>query len=444
LESGPVSASRSTGSAFSPALPGCAASITGGGAPIDPITITNNTAEGFSGEGFFLSFGLENVTSTTFTFSNNTMIDCKEGVFIYGFDGCTVRISGNTATDCHSGMAICEIDEGRGADAEITGNTVTYDPLLGPGNYGIYIYCPEDTTRISGNRVTGPYQYGMIIDNINCSGRSPGIVFVESNSISGSEYGLYFTDLAYSGPAQVTVLHNVIDGVDYGIYTSSMSHASDPLTSVVFAGNCILNTALNTALYGFYNDSGELVDAKHNWWGDASGPFDNKTLPGTPDYNNVMGTGSAVTSYVDYYEWLTSPDSAEKPTPISPANGSAGVSLTPTLTSGPFVSLLPGVTHKASHWQLGTAADFTSGLMIDEESLSDLTAKTVTASLANGTVYYWRVRYRDSNDVLSEWSDTWSFRTGGSSGGGGGCSAGFDAALLLFLIPLCLMMKNRK
>jgi len=297
---------------------------------------------------------LENVTSTTFTFSNNTMIDCKEGVFIYGFDGCTVRISGNTATDCHSGMAICEIDEGRGADAEITGNTVTYDPLLGPGNYGIYIYCPEDTTRISGNRVTGPYQYGMIIDNINCSGRSPGIVFVESNSISGSEYGLYFTDLAYSGPAQVTVLHNVIDGVDYGIYTSSMSHASDPLTSVVFAGNCILNTALNTALYGFYNDSGELVDAKHNWWGDASGPFDNKTLPGTPDYNNVMGTGSAVTSYVDYYEWLTSPDSAEKPTPISPANGSAGVSLTPTLTSGPFVSLLPGVTHKASHWQLGT------------------------------------------------------------------------------------------
>ena len=355
-----------------------------------------------------------------------------------------MRISGNTATDCHSGMAICEIDEGRGADAEITGNTVTYDPLLGPGNYGIYIYCPEDTTRISGNRVTGPYQYGMIIDNINCSGRSPGIVFVESNSISGSEYGLYFTDLAYSGPAQVTVLHNVIDGVDYGIYTSSMSHASDPLTSVVFAGNCILNTALNTALYGFYNDSGELVDAKHNWWGDASGPFDNKTLPGTPDYNNVMGTGSAVTSYVDYYEWLTSPDSAEKPTPISPANGSAGVSLTPTLTSGPFVSLLPGVTHKASHWQLGTAADFTSGLMIDEESLSDLTAKTVTASLANGTVYYWRVRYRDSNDVLSEWSDTWSFRTGGSSGGGGGCSAGFDAALLLFLIPLCLMMKNRK
>ncbi|GAB1426683.1 hypothetical protein MASR2M17_01090 [Aminivibrio sp.] len=131
-----------------------------------------------------------------------------------------------------------------------------------------------------------------------------------------------------------------------------------PLPRSVFAGNSILNTAL----CGFYSATG-LVDARHNWWGHASGPFDDKTLPGNPDYNNPTGTGGRVTENVDYDPWLTSPVSAEKPTLISPADGSVAVSVTPTLTSN---SLFLCDTHKATHWQLGTVQDFTSGLVIDE------------------------------------------------------------------------------
>ncbi|GAB1400575.1 hypothetical protein MASR1M66_20300 [Aminivibrio sp.] len=414
-----------------------------GGAPTTPITITNNTVEGFSSYGFYMSFSY--VTSTTFTFSNNTMIECNDGVYIYGFDGSTVRISGNTATDCYNGMDLEEFDEGTGADAEITGNTVTYDPLLGTAGTGIGICCPEDTTRILGNKITGPYEYGMYIEDLGCCGREPAIVFVESNAISGSEYGLYFDDLVCCMPAQVSVLHNVVDGVDYGIYANSMSYADDPLTSVVFAGNSILNTAL----YGFYNATGELVDARHNWWGHASGPFDDKTLPGNPDYNNPTGTGGRVTENVDYDPWLTSPVSAEKPTLISPADGSVAVSVTPTLTSSPFVSTLP-VTHKATHWQLGTVQDFTSGLVIDEESTSDLIAKTIAVPLAYSTTYYWRVMYKDSNDVLSEESATWSFTTVAEptpptpGKGSSGCAVGsFTPAVLLLLLPLALVIRKK-
>jgi len=412
-----------------------------GGAPTTPVTITNNTAEDFSSHGF--SFFFSNMEGTEFTFSNNTMINCRIGSYMCGFNGCTVRITGNTAFDCYTGMECEELDKGLGGDAEITGNTLTRAASLGPGDAGIDIRCPEDTTRISGNKVKGPFQYGIYIEYLGSFGRTPAIVFVESNAIAGTEYGIYFNYLLYSMPAEVTVRCNEVKNADHGIYVASMSTGliSHADTHVLFSGNSILNAAL----YGFYNNTGELLDGKGNWWGDAGGPFDDKTLPGTPDYNNPSGTGSRVSEYVDYEPWLIEPAGAEKPALLSPADGSAGVSLTPPLISGPFASLLPGVTHKASHWQLGTAADFTSGLMIDEENLSDLTAKTVAAALANGTAYYWRVRYRDSNDVLSEWSDTWSFITGGSSGGGGGCEAGgFGPAMLLLMVPLCLMMKNRK
>ncbi len=119
---------------------------------------------------------------------------------------------------------------------------------------------------------------GISIDNIGDSGREPAVVFVERNFISGSEYGLYFDDPAYDIPAEVTVRFNVVNDVDYGIYTRNFSYASHPLTSVLFRGNSIEDASL----YGFFNVSTELVDAGENWWGDATGPFDDKALPGTP------------------------------------------------------------------------------------------------------------------------------------------------------------------
>jgi len=48
------------------------------------------------------------------------------------------------------------------------------------------------------------------------------------------------------------------------------------------------------------------LDAENNWWGDVTGPYDNKTLSkGVPNYNNPGGLGNAVSSYVDYRPWCT-------------------------------------------------------------------------------------------------------------------------------------------
>ena len=99
-------------------------------------------------------------------------------------------------------------------------------------------------------------------------------------------------------------------------------------------------------------------------------------------------------------------------------------------------------------WQAATASDFSSGVVIDEESTTSLTSYAVPGgTLEYGTTYYWRARFRDSDDNLTEWSDTWSFTTetepAPSGGGGGGCSAlGFSPSLLLLAIP-ALLLKRR-
>ena len=413
-----------------------------GGSPTTPVTITNNTMEGFSDHGFYAG-SWSYLTGTTFTFTGNTMRECYTGIYVYGFDGSTIRINNNTVIDCEYGMDLEEFDEGMGTDAQVMGNTITLDESLS-GSEGLALCCMEDTTTISGNVVTGPYKYGMYVDYVGCCGKEPAVVFVEGNRVTGADYGLYFYDAAYL-PAELSVRDNIVTGNDYGIYIDEFTEASDPESSVQFTNN---NLADNS-LYGFYNETSDLADAKGNWWGDASGPFDDKTLPGTPDYNNPAGTGSRVSEYVDYDPWLTEAPKPAAPVLLSPADGAADVSVTVALETEPFVTGLP-VTHKATVWQAATASDFSSGVVIDEESTTSLTSYAVPdGTLDYGTTYYWRARFRDSDDTLTEWSATWSFTTEAepgptpSGGGGGGCSTpGFIPSALLLALPV-LLLKRR-
>ena len=374
----------------------------------NPISITNNTFENFTGGiGFYASFGY--LTSTTFTFTGNTMRNCEEGMDIYGFDGCTIRISGNTAVDCYYGMILSDFDHGLGTDAEVTGNIVTLDAALGPGNIGMFFCCPENSTIISGNTVTGPYDTGMHFEDVGCCGMSPVMLFVENNTVEGAMYGIAFNEILCCIPGEVSVQNNLAGENEVGMFVSVNNFPSDPLTAVQFTGNSVPG---NTG-WGFYNNSGTIIDAVGNWWGSASGPLDDKTLPGVPDYNNPSGTGSRVSSYVDYSPWLTSaPSSIEKPVLLFPANEAVKISLTPTLKTNPFVSGDSGVTHKSTMWQVGTASDFNSGKVIDDESSTYLTSRKIPKNtLITNTQYYWRVRFKGSNDSLSDWSDTWSFTT---------------------------------
>jgi hypothetical protein len=63
-------------------------------------------------------------------------------------------------------------------------------------------------------------------------------------------------------------------------------------TVLTLEQNCIVDNVD----YGLRNETGAVVTAEDNWWGNASGPYHS---------TNPTGSGNAVTDNVDFDPWLT-------------------------------------------------------------------------------------------------------------------------------------------
>ena len=270
-----------------------------GGGPTDPVVIINNTLQ--DGVYGFFAHWLGTMKGTDFTFTGNTVSDCGTGLVAEGFDGCTIRICDNTFTDCMGyGIQVGKLDGGMGTDAVISGNHVT---LSGPfvGVCGIHVIHAEDTTLVTENKVDGPYDYGIHFEQVGAFGKDPAILEVEKNVVLGSVLsGMHFGTLAFSTRADVSVLHNTVENCGSGFHVILFNNVSG--SSAVFNENNITGNS-----FGFANDSLELIDARNNWWGHASGPDDDRLVPVTPPYNNPSGLGDRVTAFVDYKPWLSEP-----------------------------------------------------------------------------------------------------------------------------------------
>jgi hypothetical protein len=103
----------------------------------------------------------------------------------------------------------------------------------------------------------------------------------------------------------------------------------------------------------------------------------------------------------------------QQPIIISPYHGEADVSLTPELSTGQFYDP-DGDAHGRTRWQISSRpGDFSEGfLVLGVDTDFYLTSLIVPRSvLDEETTYYWRVRFYDSKNSGSEWSDICSFRT---------------------------------
>jgi hypothetical protein len=102
------------------------------------------------------------------------------------------------------------------------------------------------------------------------------------------------------------------------------------------------------------------------------------------------------------------------PTNVSPADLATDIGETPTLTGSTYYSLY-GKTQKSSQWQVSTDNTFATTDYDSGEVLGVGVTHAVPASnLSVSTTYYWRVRYRDSDDTYSEYSTPTEFATAAS------------------------------
>ena len=114
---------------------------------------------------------------------------------------------------------------------------------------------------------------------------------------------------------------------------------------------------------------------------------------------------------VRYHQFLNS--APNQPALESPEDGSQDIPLNTTLVSGAFSdeNTAEGDFHYQSHWQVSRDSSFATPVL---DLISPVSLNTLILSgslLTEDVVYYWRVRYFDSYEAGSEWSETYSFKT---------------------------------
>jgi hypothetical protein len=120
-----------------------------------------------------------------------------------------------------------------------------------------------------------------------------------------------------------------------------------------------------------------------------------------------------------------------KPTNVTPANAAINVAPTATLTGSEYLNLY-GIAKKSAIWQISTSSDFSSPIY-NANSVGTGVSNTITSGVLSATTkYFWRVRYEDVSNNVSEFSDPTEFTTAASmnvdflvvAGGGSGAANG--------------------
>lgn len=252
-------------------------------------TVSNNHIEGFSytGGSFTASSILGVATDGIMTISDNTIVEGQVGV--------NLQQSGSYPGGSSSG--------------EVYGNTFTASTAgTGvPTYYGAITWSEGGALPPEGNRPLPPSAFDeeMVAQsaagsNVRSTEMATMTVDLADNvftsTTAGAGAGLYMLALATS-PQTVTGDSNTFSGFEVAIVADKDPGAS--LNSTWRRNSFVGNT------YGIYDLTGVLQDARENWWNDATGPADPKSLPATPNYNNPGGMGDSVTAFIDYNPWYT-------------------------------------------------------------------------------------------------------------------------------------------
>jgi hypothetical protein len=208
-----------------------------------------------------------------------------------------------------------------------------------------------------------------------------------------------------------TVATNVADITNFAdVYLGAA--ASNPATradaSALQAGDLYFNT-VSDALFVYDGAAWQAAALD-------AGSFVASSEVGTGANQIVRLDGSARLPAVDGSQLTNIPLPAEvfTPTNVTPVNADTDITETPTLTGSTYLSLY-GKTQKSSQWQISTVVDFASTAYDSNEVVGvGVTHAVPAGNLSVSQLYYWRVRYRDTDDTWSDWSTATTFTTAAS------------------------------
>lgn len=218
-------------------------------------------------DGIWLGAG-----SSSNTLTNNTLTNNYQGFEVYISNNNTFTSNIASSNDNYG----FKIDSGDGN--EFTGNTANSNT-----KFGFYVVTGDgggvSNTTFTGNTANLNTTYGIRING--GSGTTLTSNTFDSNGVSGIRLKETMTTL--------TLENNSFTNNPIGIeITDSVDDVS---TWTVNYNNIVGNTS-----YGISNAAvAGTLDATNNYWGDASGPT---------HVSNGLGTGDAVSDYVDFIPWL--------------------------------------------------------------------------------------------------------------------------------------------
>ncbi len=407
------------------------------------ITASNVTVDGFSLTNPGVQMNVNGTTSLVGVKVQNNIFSGYRSVGFPTYNAGNILITGNLFKNPLANSESIQIKANSSTPGGCNGTIVNHNVFTAASNNGgadVNFSCTGSSSTgviVSENMDTGladpngtsftafsGVASGIVISDNNITstptsgspifffGSVSGSVTIDNNRINGGGSsaiailgGEYTSDTSNTGT--FTITNNDLSGNKRGVYISAKGLASG--AKVIINKNDLSG---NTS-YGVenINSASIIVDATDNWWGDASGPLDNKSLPGTPNYNNPSGKGAPVSSFVDYRPWyldsskttLASPNAiTEDATNIilnnATLNGANGsyyatghsfwVSLTPFSTSNPNIPA--GVYSTSDMGNIASNASFTA-------LLSSLTTNAIITggvhstmpAITPGTTYYY-------------------------------------------------------
>lgn len=264
---------------------------TGGSFNFHDNTVTN--VQGDSGSiAMFAWYGPGIMADNTVSYANDA---------IAANHSSGIQFTGNTVTHSASGVHTDNSGDGGLGPDLIQNNSV--DCTGTPGAYGVWVFVPYIAPTVNHNTVTNcsvglsawAGAFGTTVTAAFTNNTVNGPAF-EAGSVGAyittDSIGWGYTDVA------VDFTGNIITGNETGVYLTADAQSWNPsYTAQTITAN-FSNNEINGNTAGMDKGTGGTInaDARNNWWGDASGPYNAGS--------NSGGTGNSVADGILYNPWL--------------------------------------------------------------------------------------------------------------------------------------------